>query len=211
MSKIKKKVTYVNEEGFEFTFKPIEDTLQIKETDEGFEARYLVQDDNPESPDEWENRDLFLVGYHREFTVERDKIINKEQCCLLCQDTKDLEEHEKEWVRDFRKKYHVFGLEAYIHGGVALALSHEGDFLDRQWDVSQLGFVFAAKEFWKRGDSARKAALSLIEEWNQYLSGDVYGVVLEKYDKNKNQIGHDSCWGFYGEKYALKELPDYFG
>jgi len=48
--------------------------------------------------------------------------------------------------------------------------------------------------------------LSLVESWNEYLGGDVYGCVKETYDKNKKQIDQDSCWGFYGYKYALEEL-----
>lgn len=54
--------------------------------------------------------------------------------------------------------------------------------------------------------SAEKAARGLIETWNAYLSGDVYGIVREDYDKNKTRIGGEECWGFYGYDYALKAL-----
>jgi len=43
-------------------------------------------------------------------------------------------------------------------------------------------------------------------QWNQYLSGDVYEIIKETYDKEKNHLDHDSCWGFYGYKYALEAL-----
>ena len=43
--------------------------------------------------------------------------------------------------------------------------------------------------------SARKAALGLIQEWNDYLSGNVYGYVVE--DERGEHL--DSCWGFYGD------------
>lgn len=71
--KITKRVstTYISDEGFSFTFEPVEDTVSIKETPGGYEARYLVQDNDCESPEEWENDGLFLVGYHRDFTVDR--------------------------------------------------------------------------------------------------------------------------------------------
>lgn len=107
-------------------------------------------------------------------------------------------------AKDYIKKYHIFGLEAYIHSGVVLSLSQEGNFPDRQWDVSQLGLVFASKEEFKTRTKARKAVLVLIETWNDYLSGDVYGYLIE------NTSGEESggCWGFYGydhEKSGLIE------
>jgi hypothetical protein len=101
------------------------------------------------------------------------------------------------------KKYHVFGLEAYIHSGVALALSREGNFPNRRWDVSQLGIVFVARAEWPSRGKAEEAARGLIESWNDCLSGNVYGYVIEGPDEEHLE----SCWGFSGdyEKYALEE------
>ena len=101
------------------------------------------------------------------------------------------------------KDYHIFGLEAYIHSGVVLALSREGNFPDRQWDVSQLGLVFVSKKEWKTRAKAREAALGLIEYWNSCLSGEVYGFVIE--DSEGGTL--DSCWGFFGD-YDENCLPD---
>ena len=67
-------------------------------------------------------------------------------------------ETETERLGELNKKYFYFGLEAYIHSGVVLALSHEGNFPDRQWDVSQLGLVFVAKTEAKTREKARKLA-----------------------------------------------------
>lgn len=209
--KVKKKTIYTSDEGFNFVFEPIEDTIQVKETESGFELRYLVQDDDPLAPNDSGDDSLFLVGYHRDFTVERDDIIKEGQCYHLYEKKEDMEDYMWDFIKDFRKKYHVFRLEAYIHSGVSLSLSHEGNFPDRRWDVSQLGFVFVKKSVWKEKDKAKKAAESLIDEWNMYLSGDVYGCVIERYDKNKTQIDYDCCFGFYGFEEAKKELETYFG
>jgi hypothetical protein len=84
---------------------------------------------------------------------------------------------------------------------VVLALSQEGNFPDRRWDVSQLGFVFISKKHWRLSKSARKGALATIEEWNMYLSGDVWGYVIE--DDEGNEL--ESCWGFYGREYCENE------
>lgn len=47
-----------------------------------------------------------------------------------------------------------------------------------------------------------------LKSWNQYLSGDVYGIVYEYYDENKNQIKEESCWGYYGYDDTKKEMID---
>src|SRR3990167_8973304 len=132
----------------------------------------IFQDDNPQSPEEWGDDSLFLVADHRDFYVKPPKNSTTESV-----------------VKDYNKTHHVFGLEAYIHSGVVLSLSREGNFVDRQWDVSQLGLVFVAKNETKTKGKARKLAQGLIKTWNQSLSGDVYGYDIED---------GDSCWGFYG-------------
>lgn len=42
-----------------------------------------------------------------------------------------------------------------------------------------------------------------MDEWNQYLSGDVYGYVIEH---NGEHV--DSCWGFYGLDNCKQEAVD---
>ena len=232
MSIRKRTITsYIGEDehaGFEFTFEPIEDTITIEKTKVGYTARYLVRDDNPISPDEDGDDALFLVGYHRDFTVDGPRVyhklpdgvkrdpadkghlkVDREEARAIMRGGKYEDDSIHEAARDLIKEYHIFGLEAYIHSGVALALSHEGNFCDRQWDVSQLGLVFVSKKYYRTNKKARKAALSLIENWNAYLSGDVYGCVREKYDKDKKQISEDSCGGFSGYIYAIEELKNF--
>lgn len=163
----------------------------------------IYQDDSSRSPDDDGNDDLFLVAFHRDFSVER-KGFELDVCQYLGGD-KDKDINTICDAKLIAKKYHVFGLEAYIHSGVVLALSQEGGFPDRQWDVSQLGLVFVEKQTWKTKAKAKKAALALISEWNSYLSGDVYGYVITKdivckTCKHVEQEHIDSCWGFVGDK-----------
>jgi hypothetical protein len=61
--------------------------------------------------------------------------------------------------------------------------------------------VFVAKGEMRARRSAKKAARSLISEWNQYLAGDIYGYVVE--DGEGNHL--DSCWGHYGLDHAVSE------
>jgi hypothetical protein len=156
----------------------------------------IVQDQDAQSPQEYGDDALFLVANHRDFyvpTEEQRKRQNKEGRRGPVDVQLEIDSH--------KKTHHVFLLEAYIHSGVVLALHKEGNFPDRQWDVSLLGAVFASKNEWRTRDAARKAVLGYIETWNQYLSGDVWGFIVE--DDNGNHL--DSCWGFYGHDYAKQQ------
>lgn len=153
----------------------------------------IFQDFHPQSPDDWGDENLFLVGFHSDFWVQREGF-EKDVCRTIVNPT-EWPDYKYE-AKNILKKYHMFRLEAYIHSGVSLALSYEGNFPDRRWDVSQLGCVFVAREEWKDRRNARKAARGLVEEWNDYLSGNVYGYQATDPDKN---VDLDSCWGFYGD------------
>jgi hypothetical protein len=168
----------------------------------------IHQDTDTESPNDWGNRDLFLVGFHRDFWVQRKGFDEELVRDLLTKD--GITEEYKETL----KKYHVFGLEAYIHSGVSLHLIGEAK-IDRQWDVSAVGAVFVDKKEWRTRKSAEKAARGLIETWNQYLSGEVYGYIVKNADGSdieaKDERGNslmDSCWGFYGTEHAIADAKD---
>jgi len=79
------------------------------------------------------------------------------------------------------------------------------------WDSGQVGFIYVsildAGREWSdlEGEALRERAgeclRSEVETYDQYLTGDVYGVVVE--DANGEHL--DSCWGFYGWDYAKQE------
>lgn len=134
----------------------------------------IFYDQDAQSPQDWGDNEVFLVADHRQFYVKPPKGSSFESV-----------------VEDYKETHHIFGLEAYIHSGVSLSLSNEGNFPDRQWDVSQLGAVFVAKTVACTKKKARHHAEDLIKTWNQYLSGEVYGFQIPETE--------DSCWGFYGD------------
>jgi len=70
--------------------------------------------------------------------------------------------------------------------------------------------VLVAKSEWTEEADAEKAAHGLVETWNQYLSGDVYGVIVEVMDETGAPIDDekDSCWGYYGFDYANQSLSE---
>lgn len=139
----------------------------------------IHRDESAYSPGEWGNEDLFLIYDHRDFCVKVDGY-----------DPEEVFEALREGKKLF-KGYYFFPVYAYIHSGVALSLGRSGYPFNDQWDTSFRGFALVKRQTgWWTSEQAYKAAESLIEEWNQYLSGDVYGYVA----------GDDSCWGYYGKE-----------
>jgi len=194
---------YIDDErGFHYAFMPIERSIQVKEIADGYVVGYLVQDENYESPDTW-GGGTFLVHYHRDFWVA-DDVITKDVLCAWYRWDCGMEGYKK--PPEEIKPFWIFPVAAYIHGGVALALGEGRDFPDYRWDVSHVGAICVAKKEYRLRKSAFKAAENLLETWNQYLCGDVYGCVIERYTKDKERVSDDSVWGFYGHKYALSEL-----
>jgi hypothetical protein len=194
MARIKKVIKYVDDEGFEFTHEPVEDSLKIRRTRKGYEARYLVADTDAQPPEHDDN--AFLVHYHRQFEIRRDKMIEKDDLVNLFRNKKS--ETDNYWV---------FWTAALIHSGVWLKLGTGGFGEDPGgWDTSHCGAVLITKEEWPKEADARKYAEGIIEEYNQYLSGDVYGIVKETYNKKKEQLTEDVCWGFYGRRWAEEAL-----
>lgn len=174
----------------------------------------IFQDTDAEGPETWGDDNLFLVGYHRDFSVDGPRVyhklpagvkrdasdkghllVEKSEVIALLQGKKWARENDEIWPEALAKKYHVFPLEAYIHSGVRLALSQEGNFCDRSWDVSQLGAVFVAKTEFKTRKRCQKLARGHVETWNDYLSGNVYGYEIEPAPAGDIS----SYWGFYGD------------
>lgn len=181
----------------QYRFEPIPESLTVQETRTGFEARYLIYDEDPMSPAEDADDNLFLVHYHQDFWVERKDVITIEDVEAWYNGESIFQEND----------YHIFMVAAYIHSGVQLALGLGRHFPDYQWDVSHVGVILASKKEWPDEEEAKKAAESLVEACNQYLSGDVYFVVKETFDKDGTPTDeYDICGGYSGWEYALEAL-----
>ena len=154
----------------------------------GYEIR-IYADDCPENPiKEWDVLGKY-VCWHRRYDLGN------------CTDFETPEE-----VREYAKKTGsmLFPLFMYDHGGICLSLSNSSYPFNDRWDAGQLGYILVKRQealetLGKKRMSKklrRKIAEIIeaeVETYNSYLSGDVYGYVIEKDGK---QV--DSCWGYYG-------------
>lgn len=156
----------------------------------------IFRDDFAQSPHDWENDDAFLVYEHRQFNVDVEGFKPREIFEVLKNNNIPEAERDEDWIYDNQyDEYKIFVVYAYIHSGVSLSLGNSDYPFNDRWDVSTTGFVVINKaEFDNNEETMQKAAESLIKDWNDYLSGNVYGwEVLEK------NIVVDSTFGYYGD------------
>lgn len=141
----------------------------------------IHSDDDAESPDTWENSDIFLAY-----------------------STRHVGAGPKEYARggaDHVRDYHVFtlgvndGPYTILSLGSELAIPDGDDDDDGEYTDTGPGYVYVSRKEWPDGDDARKAAAALVDTWNDCLSGNVYGYVIK--DADGDQV--DSCWGFVGD------------
>lgn len=93
-------------------------------------------------------------------------------------------------------------LFVYEHGGITMSTGR----FSCPWDSGQAGWIYCTMDQVRHewaGDvqAAEKYLRGEVEEYDQYLTGDVWGYVIE----DEDGIELDSCWGFYGYDYALSE------
>lgn len=179
----------------------------------------LEQDRDPQSPEEWGNTDVFLVA----------NIPRNLEVAPPTHEGKRLSDDPRALVE---LGYLVFPVRGYVHSGVALSLPDEsgrsGYPFDDLFDSGWAGFVAvhpraftsdtdestkAWREHYHPGKTddqiARVMAASEIATWNQYLSGDIWGYIVERVttcdqgDEHAEQV--DSCWGYYGQKDAQEQ------
>jgi hypothetical protein len=98
------------------------------------------------------------------------------------------------------------GLYLYDHSGITMSWNP----FSCRWDSGVVGVIYVTrediiKEYGSDSIDSRKRALEClkgeVKEYDQYLTGDVWGYVIK--DEGDNHV--DSCWGLYGRDYCVTE------
>ena len=123
----------------------------------------------------------------------------------------------------------------FDHSGISISVSNYTD----KWDSGQAGWIYTTKENVRKilingnakyknengnyvdvtEENWRDAAVEILKNeikiYDQYLQGDVYGIITEEYDEeNDDWEDADSCWGFYNDKWGddlAKDIASDFG
>lgn len=174
------------------------DVIDINPT---LRARIEV-DNDAESPAEWEN--LGQIAYCSSRETLGTENVSRERMHDISQGIADGS---------------LIGLPvyAYVHSGVTIRTTAFTD----PWDSGHSGYVYCTKEkaiaeFGKKiltpkaKEQALKCLKGEVETFDQYLTSDVYGVIVERVirDEDGDEIDTqelESCWGFFGLDYAREE------
>ena len=104
----------------------------------------------------------------------------------------------------------ILPLYLYDHSGITIKTTPFGC----RWDSGQVGFIYMTRETMlaeapgnpkyvtkKVRDWAEECLKAEVSEYDQYLTGDVWGYIVE--DDEGEDL--ESCWGFFGEEYCRTE------
>lgn len=158
-------------------------------------------EENPESPREWDNVDT-MVCAHKRYGLG-DKHDYKSA------DYRNWDDIEQAIIKN-EKPAVILPLYLLDHSGITIRASSESFRAQDSmgWDWGQVGFIFVSKENARKEygkltkkvlETIKKVLLAEVEEYDQFLQGDVWGYVVDPKGE------HDSCWGFYGYDYCVTE------
>jgi len=185
----------------------------------------IYPDEDPwESPREWDNFGT-MKCFHRNYNLGDEKRYDdvvEELKSILNDNGIEISENMEDKLEYFlshndavdylmgklEKIAVVLPLYLYDHSGITM--NTRG--FSCPWDSGQVGFIFATKDQIKKEFDVKRVtkkvkekAIKLlngeVETYDQYLTGDVWGYVVEDPEGNDE----DSCWGFYGFDYCLEE------
>ena len=165
----------------------------------GFTVSLYHDEHNAGSPREWDNLGK-MVCWHRRYTLGDEQI-------------KPSNFENRDALEASLGARIVIPLYLYDHGGITMRTSPFGD----PWDSGQVGFIYVTDAVIREEyvvteiteavlERARAVLEGEVKDYDQYLTGDVYGWVVERPCKECGKGQRvDSCWGLYGLEYARKE------
>lgn len=111
-------------------------------------------------------------------------------------------------------------ISMYEHSGISLWLGSKWGHPDAQWDCSSIGFAYVEKKTAEKEMPQRKLtdeqkndwkkwAYAMMEDemetYNKYVSGEVYGYMIEDEEGEEASNVHlCGCWGFYDKDHLLE-------
>ena len=116
--------------------------------------------------------------------------------------------------RKIERSSNYISLPVYLYDHSGLRINTTG--FSCPWDSGRVGIIYVSKERagkelgWKRLTKTRVEQIEQylrneVKEYDQFLSGDVWGYTIE--DNHGQKL--DSCWGFYGQEYCIAEAKSY--
>ena len=168
----------------------------------------IYQDEDPESPREWDNLGK-MICWHRNYDLGDKHNYDEIPDFIYCLAEEagvsfdDLENRTTEELTLILKSkgYRLKPLYLYDHSGITISTAP----FSCRWDSGQVGYIYVdpamiRKEYGNSEDPEILKRVNTVLDgevyiYDQYVRGNVYGFMIT--DQDGQDI--DSCWGFYGD------------
>lgn len=163
----------------------------------GFTVKVKIYQDE-DAPNPRKEFDHFgnMVCWHRDYDLGDDKPA----------------EDPSDFYDGLPRGTEILPLYLYDHSGITMSTTG----FSCPWDSGQVGYIYATPEMIRKEygckritkqvrDKVRRLLKAEVEEYDQYLTGDVWGYVVTMEDEDGKEVDEDSCWGFFGYNYCLEE------
>jgi hypothetical protein len=171
----------------------------------------IVHDPDPQNPREWDQLGI-IAGFHRRYNIgDSDPGVLLDGGTISANDYDGWDEMEADLRQ--RGALCIMPLFLYDHGGTSLSISgFAGRAQHADWDSGRVGFTFTTRkrmgEFLgetrltsKTRERVENALKGEVKEYDQYMTGDVYGYIIE--DETGDVV--DTSWSIYGFKVVKQE------
>ena len=195
--------------------------VKNKKTSNGLELRY---DRHEKMWQLWGTYYLFPLMSSRD--AEFGIIEEYEDVTWLVDDIIEALPQEDKW-KLLEKHAQIIFMPLFIYDHSGITMNTCG--YSCRWDSGQVGYIYTDRKTIldlnayyrnKKGKSTKitknnwKKAAYLwmegeVEEYDQYLTGEVYGIIEEEYDVEDDTWEEtDSCWGFFNSKFGSELIED---
>ena len=181
----------------------------------------IEHDETPMDPREWDNLGT-MHCWHSRYNLGDEQ--HNDDADMFIAELGNFEE-DYEWTeKQYRihkeaarkrafKENIILPLYLYDHSGLTIST---GSF-SCPWDSGQVGWIIVPieqvkKEYgWKVLTKKRREQIegylrNEVETYDQYLTGDVWGYVIQ--DEDGNSDDYDSCWGFFGKDNCIEAAEE---
>jgi len=148
-------------------------------------------------PREWDNVGTMYCWHGRYNLGDRQPNCTPDEMVIqiMCEDSGADESLVplKDAHRYLEKHFIILPLYLYDHSGITMSTEP----FSCPWDSGQVGFIIAPRGAEGMDDELLTTRLKgEVTTYDQYLTGDVYGYVIEGPD---GELDDGSCWGFFGD------------
>jgi hypothetical protein len=175
----------------------------------------IVNDTCAQNPRQWDN--LGTIAYkHRNYTLGEETISDPiewlEEKMNLPNKFIYSNERLKELENLFFERFIALPVYLYDHSGITISTTP----FSCPWDSGKVGYIYVSKEKVKREYGVKRITKKIVNKalsclqaevktFDQYITGEVYGFILE--DDNDNEV--DSCYGFFGDDWNTNGMKDH--